>query len=161
MVEMLAADDISRIVQSYSDPLMRIAFTYMRNKSDAEDAVQTVFVKYLEKKPVFESAEHEKAWFIRVCINHCKNSLKSYWFSKSTALTDAGYGFSTQEQEVMDAILRLPVKYRSVILLHYFEGYGLDGIADILRQSRSTVGSQLHRARKLLKSMLKEEIDDD
>ena len=161
MIEMLAADDISRIVQSYSDSLMRIAFTYMKNKSDAEDTVQTVFMKYLENKPVFESAEHEKAWLFRVWINHCKNNLKSFWFSKSTPLCDAGYGFSTNEQELMDAILHLPVKYRSVILLHYFEGYSLDGIAQILTLSRSAVASRLHRARKLLKSLLKEDIDDD
>jgi RNA polymerase sigma factor (sigma-70 family) len=160
MAEMPAADDISQVVQSYSDLLIRIAFTYMKNKSDAEDAAQTVFMKYLEKKPAFESPEHEKAWFIRVCINHCKNSLKSFWFSKSASLTDAGYGFSAEEYEVMDAILRLPIKYRSVILLHYYEGYGIEQIAELLGQKSPTVASQLHRARKLLKSLLKEDIDE-
>jgi RNA polymerase sigma-70 factor (ECF subfamily) len=119
------------------------------------------FLKYLEKAPAFENEEHEKAWLIKVCINTCRNSLKSFWSRKTTGLNENLYGFSTEEYEVMDAVMRLPVKYRSVILLFYFEDYSIAQIAVILHQKESTIGSQLYRARQLLKPMLKEGLDDE
>ncbi len=87
--------------------------------------------------------------------------MKSFWFSKTTGLNENLYGFTTDEHEVMDAIMRLPVKYRSIILLFYFEDYSIAQIAEIMQQNESTIGSQLYRARQLLKPMLKEDIDDE
>lgn len=162
MNELLRTDDYFQcLVEKYSDMLIRIAYTYMKNSGEAEDTVQNVFLKYLEKKPAFEGEEHEKAWLIRVCVNLCKNSLKSFWFRKTTGLNDNLYGFNTEEYEVMDAVMRLPVKYRGIILLFYFEDYSIAQIAKIMQQSESTIGSQLYRARQLLKPMLKEDIDDE
>jgi RNA polymerase sigma-70 factor (ECF subfamily) len=162
MNELLCADDcIQLLVENYSDMLIRIAYTHMKNMSDAEDVVQSVFLKYLEKKPAFESEEHEKAWLIRVSINLCKNNLKSYWFRKTTGLDENLCDFAPEEYGVMDAIVRLPVKYRSILYLFYFEDYSIAEISSILKQKESTTGSQLHRARQLLKSILKEDIDDE
>lgn len=162
MEESLRTDDfLQHLVEEYSDMLIRIAFTYMKNVGEAEDAVQNVFLKYLEKRPAFESEEHEKAWLIRVCINMCRNNLKSFWSRKTTGLNENLYGFSTEEYEVIDAVMRLPLKYRSVILLFYFEDYSITQIAIILHKKESTIGSQLYRARQLLKPMLKEDIDDE
>jgi RNA polymerase sigma-70 factor (ECF subfamily) len=154
-------DCIQLLVEKYSDMLIRIAYTHMKNMSDAEDVVQNVFLKYLEKTPAFESEEHKKAWLIRVCINLCKNCLKTFWFRKTVELHDDMYGFTNEEHEVMETIVRLPVKYRSIIHLFYYEDYSIAQIASITRQKESTTGSQLYRARQLLKSMLKEEIDDE
>lgn len=162
MNESLRTDDfVQYLVEKYSDMLIRIAFTHMKNLGDAEDIVQSVFLKYREKKPSFENEEHEKAWLIRVCINFCKNNSKSFWFKKTTGLDDGMYSFNNQEHEVMNAVTRLPIKYRGVVLLFYFEDYSIAEIATILRQKNSTIGSQLHRARQLLKSMLREDIDDE
>ena len=162
MRESLRTDDFFQcLVEKYSDMLMRIAYTHMRNVGEAEDMVQNVFLKYLEKRPTFEGEEHEKAWLIRVCINLCKNTLKSFWLRNTTGLNENSYGFTTAEHEVIDAVMHLPVKYRSVILLFYFEDYSIGQIAEIMQRNESTIGSQLHRARHLLKSMLKEDIDDE
>lgn len=162
MDESLRTDDgIQRLVEKYSDMLFRIAYLHMKNKHDAEDAVQSVLICYLEKRPVFESDNHEKAWFIRVCINLCKNSLKTCWFRKRVELPENLYGFTPDEHDVMDAVMQLPLKYRSVVLLFYFEDYSIAEIAAILKRKETTVGSQLHRARLILKSMLKEDFENE
>ena len=162
MDESLRTDDFFQsLVEKYSDMLIRIAYTHMKSLGEAEDVVQNVFLKYLEKRPAFESEEHEKAWLIRVCTNMCRNNIKSFRFRKTTGLNENLYGFNTEEHEVMDAVMRLPVKYRSAILLFYFEDYSITQIAMILHQKESTIGSQLYRARQLLKPMLKEDIGDD
>ena len=71
--------NFERIVNSYADMLLRICMHYTNNISDAEDAVQAAFLKLVEKNIIFDSPEYEKAWLIRVCINLCKDSMKSSW----------------------------------------------------------------------------------
>lgn len=161
MEEARPVDDAERLVSEYADQLFRIAYCYMKNRSEAEDAVQTAFLRYLEKRPVFESEEHQKAWLIRVTVNICRNRLRSFWFRKTTALTENLFGFLPEESELLDAVTRLPIKYRSVIVLYYFEGYPLAQAAKILRVPEGTVGSRLQRARKRLKSMLGEECENE
>ena len=86
--ESLCADDFT-VIQRYSDMVYRLAFSLVKNKYEAEDIHQEVFVRYLCKKPLFESAEHEKAWFLRVTINLCKNLWKTAWKQKFTQLDEA------------------------------------------------------------------------
>jgi RNA polymerase sigma-70 factor (ECF subfamily) len=149
------------MIDRHADILIRICFTYMKNMSDAEDLAQDTFLKVIEKKPVFENFEHEKAWLIRVAINLCKNRLRTVWFKRTSPLDENACNFTQEESEVMGAVLELPAKYRSIILLFYFEEYSIKEIAGILRKNESTIGSQLHRARKLLKSKLMEDFDDE
>lgn len=162
MNESLRTNDlITEAIEKHSDTLIRVSFAYMKNMSDAEDMAHDAFLKLIEKKPSFESAEHEKAWLIRVTINLCKNRLKTAWFRKTIPFDDVSCDFTAKESEVMGAVLELPAKYRSIILLYYFEGYSIREIAGILSQKESTTGSHLHRARKLLKLILKEDFDGE
>lgn len=154
-------DFVIKVIEKYSDMLIRVSFSYLKNMSDAEDVTQEVFLKLIKNPPSFESEVHEKAWLIRVAINLCKNRLRTPWFRKTLPLCETTYDFTTKENEVISAVLELKVKYRSIILLFYFEGYSIAEIAGILGQKESTIGSQLHRARKLLKSKLKEDFDDE
>jgi RNA polymerase sigma-70 factor (ECF subfamily) len=154
-------DDIKFVIEKYSDMLIRISFTYMKNFSDAEDIAQEVFLKLMEKEPEFQNEEHEKAWLIRAVINCSKNRLKSSWFRKTLPLLEDRYEFTPKETEVMEEVLKLPAKYKSVIYLFYYEGYSISEIAGMLKQKESTVGSQLHRARGLLKSRLEEDFCDE
>lgn len=127
-----AKEHIIRVVEKYSDTLIRISFSYMKNMSDAEDLVQDVFLKLMQKKPSFENDEHEKAWLIRVTINLCKNRLKTTWFRKTVPLNEHIFNFTPKENEVMSAVLELPAKFRSITLLFYFEEYSIADIAAIL-----------------------------
>lgn len=152
-------EKIKEIVDKYSDLLLRIAFTYMKNISDAEDMVQEVFLKLVQDYPSFENDDHKKAWLIRVTINLCKNRLKSAWFRKTEPIYDTTLRFTDEEKFVMDAVMDLPSKYRGVILLYYYEGYSIKEISNILDIKESTISSQLQRARSQLKSKLKEDFD--
>ncbi|MFW2487530.1 RNA polymerase sigma factor [Clostridium chromiireducens] len=150
---------IHYLIEKYSDMLIRISYSYMKNLSDAEDITQDVFIKLLEKRPEFENAEHEKAWLLRIAINLSKDKLKSAYF-KNTAPLEGDFIDTTQkDDEIIQAVLSLPIKYRSIVLLYYYEDYSISEISNVLNIKESTVGSQLSRGRKLLKSILKEDFE--
>jgi RNA polymerase sigma-70 factor, ECF subfamily len=148
---------IPYLIETYSDMLIRISFSYMKNLSDAEDITQEVFIKLLEKKPSFENVEHEKAWLIRVAINLSKDKLKSAYFKNTAPLDGDFIDITKEDNEIIESVLTLPLKYRSIVLLYYYEDYSISEVATILSLKESTVGSQLSRARKLLKPILKED----
>ena len=109
--------------------------------------------------PVFENEDHQKAWLLRVAINLSKNRLKTSWFRKTTSLDNNIPLLTIEENDVLNAVQQLPVKYRSIIHLFYIEGYSISEVAAMLGRKGSTIGSQLHRARKMLKSKLEEDFD--
>ena len=150
--------EIERVVNEYATMLLRVAYSQLNNRTEAEDAVQEVLLKYMEKAPVFQSEEHEKAWLLRVTVNHCKNHLASAWFRKRADLDEGIPALDNEELEVVSAVAALPAKYRAVVHLYYFEGYSTKEIAEILHSRPNTVSSRLSRARALLANALKEEI---
>ncbi len=118
--------EINRAVDQYADMIRRICICHLKNASDTEDIFQTVFLKYLLYEGDFESAEHEKAWFIRVTVNACKDQMKSLFRRRTVSieeLTEEAASIPPEQCEVLDAVLALPAKYRDVIYLHYYEGY--------------------------------------
>lgn len=148
---------MQRVVEEYSSSLLRAAYSLLKNREDSEDAVQETFLRYMEKAPVFTSQEHEKAWLLRVAVNISKNHLSSAWFRKRTDLKEDIPALEQEEQEVLESVLKLPAKYRTVIHLYYYEGYSLSEISQILRSPLSTVTTRLSRARKKLAILLKED----
>lgn len=146
---------IENAVITYSQSLLKIAYTYMKSTADAEDIVQDAFIQYLRSAPEFDNDDHEKAWLIRVTINLCKNSLKSSWRTKRADL-DENLMSSLNEDEgfLLSEVLKLPEKFRTVIHLHYYEGYEIKEIAEIIGQNPSTVGVWLKRGRERLKKVL-------
>ncbi|OUS74880.1 RNA polymerase subunit sigma-24 [Paenibacillus sp. MY03] len=141
-------------VINYSDNLVKVAFSYLKNMSDAEEVAQDVFLAYLQSAPVFASGEHEKAWLIRTTINKCKNRLKSGWFRRRAAMPDNLGELPRDEHTVLQEVMSLDVKYRVPIHLHYYEGYSLEEIADMLHSKPATVGTWLARGRKMLRSVI-------
>ena len=150
--------EIERVVNEYATMLLRVAYSQLNNRAEAEDTVQEVLLKYMEKAPIFQSEEHEKAWLLRVTVNHCKNHLASAWFRKRADLDEGIPALDNAELEVVSAVAALPAKYRAVVHLYYFEGYATKEIAEILHSRPNTVSSRLSRARALLAKALKEEI---
>ena len=148
---------IEAVVRKYSPALLRAAFSVLRNTADAQDAAQEAFLKLLQKRPAFHDAEHEKAWLIRVTVNTAKNMLKTANRTEPLEKYDA---FVYQEHsETLNAVLSLPLKYRTVIHLYYYEGYSIKEIAAILEIPEATAGTQLARGREKLKTILKGEDD--
>ena len=156
---MFCSNNICDIIKFYKDTVYRIAFAHCKNVYDAEDITQEVFLRYLKSKKDFDSEEHLKAWLIRVTVNISKNLLRSAWFKKTVSISEHE-NLCAEEQtqpEIYQAVLSLPEKYRSVILLYYFEEYKVKEIAKILRRSETAVQTQLQRARAILKEKLKED----
>lgn len=149
------------MIQKYSDTVYRMAYSLAKNRYDADDIHQEVFVRYLSRKPVFENEEHEKAWFLRVTINLCRNLWKTAWKRKIVSWDVYESGTEEPEkgtkEEVIAAVKQLPQKYRIVIHLFYYEELSIAEISDVLRIRQSTVRTQLVRAREKLKGLLEEE----
>lgn len=146
-----------RAVERYADLIRRICFLHLKNRSDTEDISQNVFLKYLLYSGTFENEEHEKAWFIRVTVNACKDWIKSLLRHPTTpleVLSEELLAVTNDEQELLQTILSLPPKYKAVIYLFYYEGYSAVEIAKILGKNTNTVYSLMSRGRALLKDQL-------
>ena len=150
------------LAQRYMDTIFRLAFHYTKSQAEADDITQEVLLKLYRANKAFENEEHIKYWLLRVTINRCKSFFRSAWQRKTTGLEDdfPDTPFTPDETAVVEAVNRLPKKYRQVIYLYYIEGYATGEIAAILEMPQNTVLSQLARARKLLKTALKGEFDD-
>lgn len=141
----------------YADTVRRLCLIHLKNQADSEDIFQTVFMKYVLSSAVFESEEHEKAWFIRVTINACRDLLRSFFRSRTVPLEeliDLPEDAPPDTREVLGAVLELPEKYRDAVYLHYFEGYTAPEIGRIMRKNVNTVYSLLARSKKLLREKL-------
>ena len=150
--------EIERVVNEYATMLLRVAYSQLNNRAEAEDTVQEVLLKYMEKAPIFQSEEHEKAWLLRVTVNHCKNHLASAWFRKRADLDEGIPALDNAELEVVSAVAALPAKYRAVVPLILFRGLFHQRDCRDPAQPAYTVSSRLSRARALLAKALKEEI---
>ena len=140
------------VYSKYSDMLYRIALSHLLNKQDAEDAVHDVFIKYMNSVFSFFSEEHEKAWFIRVTVNHCHDMARKRKIRSHAPLEEAIHVFEEAGSgEITRQVLELEDIYKTPILLHYYEGYSVEETARILRISVSAVKMRLSRAREKLK----------
>lgn len=137
----------------YSDTVYRLAFARVKNKYDADDILQEVFLRFIKQKSKVNSEEHAKALLIRITVNCSNSMLSSNWFKKTEPLSET-LSVSQYESDTLEQVFQLSKKYRTVIHLHYYMGYSVDEIAEILKTKPSTVKSQLHRARKQLKTKL-------
>lgn len=148
------------LLTSYGNRILRLAYSYLHNMEDAEEILQDTLLQYLKAAPVFENEAHEKAWLFRVAGNLSKNRI-SYNNVRST--DELKETLAAEEREdlsfVWEAVKELPVAYREVIHLFYYEGCSTGQIAAILQQKESTVRSRLMRGRERLKLILKEGYD--
>ncbi len=146
-----------RLVERYSDMILRLSISYLKSRQEAEDVCQNVFMKYISTNIAFQSEEHEKAWIIRTTINACKDILKSAYHKKMVVTEEVWNGISQDEDafwEVREAVFALPIKYRIVIYLYYFEGYSAKEIAKMLGKTQNAVSLSLRRGRRKLREML-------
>lgn len=150
-------DYFSEAYEKYANTVFRLGLVWLNSRADAEDVVSDLFVKLMEKRPVFDSGEHEKAFIIRSAINLCKDFLRKRHFRHAAYEDGILTYFDAQEDiNLMEEILSLPPKYRAVIYLHYCQGYKTAEVATMLGLREGTVRSQLYRGRELLKTRLNE-----
>ncbi len=149
----------AKTYEAYVDMVWHIAIAYLKNQHDAEDAVQETFVRYLKSKKEFRSEEHKKAWLIVTVTNLCKDQLK-HWWKKRTTYEEYQAGVEKLHIDTtLMAVMELPDKYKTVIYLYYYQGYDSAEIAGILHKPKSTIRSNLSKAKQLLKEMIGGELE--
>ena len=157
---MRSDEDIRSAMGRHADTVRRLCVVHLKSYADTEDVFQTVFVRYARRDEPFESPEHERAWFVRVTINVCRDLLRSPFRRRTVPLdevleaVDPSCGGGSEAHEVLAAVLALPQKYREVIYLHYYEGYSAPEIARLLGRNVNTVYTNLTRARERLRDAL-------
>lgn len=154
---MRSEQDIRMAMDCHADMVKRISFMHLKNDADVEDVFQKVYLKYALYQGTFKTAEHEKAWFIRVTINCCKDLLKS-WFRQRVRsieeINEISVELKEEQNEVLEAIRNLPEKYRNVIYLFYYEGYSAVEIAKFMNKKENTIYTWLSRAKEELRQQL-------
>lgn len=157
---MRTEEEVNRAIEMYADTIKRICMIHLKNYADTEDVFQTVFLKYATNAVCFENEQHEKAWFIRVAINACRDVLRSF-FRKRTVSLESIMEMPDQippdNRDVLEAVLSLPEKYRNVVYLHYYEGYTAPEISRMLGKNVNTIYTHLTRSKKILREKLGEE----
>lgn len=154
---MRTEQEAEHAIELYADMIRRICLLHLKNHEDTEDVLQEVLLKYVLRSDVFESAEHEKAWFIRVTINSCKDLLKSLVRRRTVPLellSEESASVAPENLDIIEAVLALPERYKLVIYLHYYEGYTAKEIGRLLNKKENTVYSLLSRGREQLKQEL-------
>lgn len=150
--------DMERIIDTYGNMLFRICLVILCNEDDAEDVVQDTFIKYLTKSPTFQDSEHEKAWLITVATNQCKNMRRFNFIRKHIDISELNlYCKDSENYGLLDHLMKLPNKYKTVLLLHYVEGYKVDEIASLLSITLSAVKKRLQRGRELIRERYRKE----
>ena len=144
--------DVREAVIKYSDILYKVCIVILCNEQDVQDAIQDTFCRYLEKKPEFRDEEHEKAWLIKAATNICRDMIRFRIRHPKVCIDEVENTLAAPEQkEIFKELLELPVKQKTVIYLHYVEGYQIKEIADILGITESAVKVRLLRGRKQMR----------
>lgn len=149
--------DVEEAVMKYSDMLYKICIVILCNEQDVQDAIQETFCRYLEKKPVFRDAEHEKAWLIRVATNLCRDMLRFRVRHPKVCIDELEQTLEGPKQrETLRELLDLPVKQKTAIYLHYVEGYQIKEVADIMGTTEGAVKMRLRRGKEQMRLILAE-----
>lgn len=147
----------ARLMTDYGDNILRLAYSYLHNMSDAEDILQETLIQFLKTQPELTDPVKEKAWMLRVAGNLSKNRIK---YNKLRLTDELQESLASDHRDdlsyVWEAVKQLPDKYREVVHLFYYEGYATKEIADILGRNESTVRSDLKRGRERLRTILEE-----
>ena len=155
---MRSEQEVNRVIDQYSDTIRRLCMVHLKNYADTEDIFQTVFLKYALSSVSFQNGEYEKAWFIRVTINACKDLIKSFFRSHTVsldAIVEQPAKLPPDYRDILEAVLLLPPKYKDVVYLHYYEGYTAPQIGRILNKNVNTVYTLLTRSKQILREKLR------
>ncbi|MDK7669169.1 sigma-70 family RNA polymerase sigma factor [Cytobacillus oceanisediminis] len=157
---------ITSLIESYWVSVKKLAFTYVKDWVLAEDITQEVFIKCYKNLDQFRRESSYKTWLYRVTVNRCKDELKSKWFKtlwifeevkdkvgKNIASAEISYFKNYEETVISELVLALPVKYREVIILYYYEELSLEEIQILLGLNINTIKTRLRRGKMLLKKV--------
>ena len=158
-VSVLSFDELYEL---YATDVLRVSYYYLGDRQRAEDVTQDVFVRLISTRPKLLPGR-EKAWLLKVALNRCRDLWRGAWLKKVVLghpafelfPADDEIGRIAENTALAEAVNRLPAVFKEVVLLHYYQGYGVSEIASMLDISEGTVSSRLSRARSRLQNDLK------
>ncbi|HDR7277055.1 sigma-70 family RNA polymerase sigma factor [Bacillus cereus] len=162
-------DLIDEIMNKYGQEVLQLVYSYVNNKEVAEDLTQDIFVKCYKSLHTYKGNSNLKTWLWRIAINHCKDYLKS-WYNKKVIVTEYDFTYmgsqkesveqtviqNAEDRELTSAVMNLPIKYREVIYLFYYEELSIKEIAIVIEVKENTIKTRLKKAKELLKKGLEE-----
>ena len=160
-------EQLNRLVLLYEKDMLKLCFVYLRDMDLARDALQESFLKAYRYLDSYHGDASEKTWLTRIVINTCKDFRRSAWFrfSRQAVSTDSlPLSVPPPDEAHMDlmaSIMKLPVKYREVILLKYQQGLNNQEIAKLLHLSPMAVSKRMHQAYDRLKNLMEEGNDHE
>ncbi|SCC01049.1 sigma-70 family RNA polymerase sigma factor [Bacillus mycoides] len=172
-VEMFEIEDkedlIDEIMNKYGQEILQLVYSYVNNKEVAEDLTQDIFVKCYKSLHTYKGKSNVKTWLWRIAINHCKDYIKS-WYNKKVIVTEDESTYigsqkesveqtviqNAEDRRLASAVMNLPIKYREVIYLFYYEELPIKDIAIVIEVKENTIKTRLKRAKELLKKGLEE-----
>ncbi|WP_108671877.1 sigma-70 family RNA polymerase sigma factor [Peribacillus acanthi] len=167
-------DTLIWLMEEYGDMVIRLAYSYVKEKQLAEDISQEVFISCYQNLDTFQNKASYKTWLYRITLNKCKDFLKSWSYrnlyykdiissimSLKTDSTESGLIHTEEKDELFEKVLSLPIKFRELIILYYYEELTIHEISELLNIKSNTIKSRLHRARNILKISLQEEHIDE
>ena len=152
-----SASELEEVMGRYQTMVFRLAYSYTRSRSDAQDLCQEVFLRYFCSRPPFASEEHRRAWLLRVTVNRCKTHLTSWWVRRTVPLDDRIPMPEPEPLALDEALRQLAEKDRLVIHLFYYEECSTREIARMMRTTEGAVRTRLTQARQRLGDILKGE----
>ncbi|PWU70051.1 MULTISPECIES: sigma-70 family RNA polymerase sigma factor [Gracilibacillus] len=162
---------ITQLMDEYSDGILYLVYTYVKNRTIAEDLTQEIFLKCYEKLDQFHHQASLKTWLYRIASNHCKDYLRS-WHYRKVSLTEKIWDYIPSkskevEEEVIakhqgdnlsQAVMSLPIKYREIVFLHFYEELSFREISKVTTVNINTIKTRMKRAKEILKEKMKEEV---
>jgi len=156
------------IMELYGENLTKLAYSYVKDWGKAQEIIQDIFILCYEGYEQNHAINYFKPWIYRVAINKCKDSLRTSWVKrvvvnshlftsqKSNTISPEEYSITQEDSSILiNSVFALPIKYREVILLHYYEGLSVKEIAEVLNKNENTVKTRLKRAREIIKAKVK------
>lgn len=151
----------AELYERYATDVLRMCYFYLADRQKAEDVCQDVFVRLITTNPELQEGR-EKAWLLKVAMNRCRDLWRGAWLKRVVLGSPAfelvpapdEYGQMADQQAMMAAINQLPGMFKEVILLHYYQGYGISEIAEMMELPEGTISSRLSRGRKKLEAIL-------
>lgn len=155
--------EFNALARKNMNMIFRLAYSNLRSQTDADDVTQNVLLALYRSDKEFESEAHAKNWLAKVTINECRKIWRMPW-SRHENIDDYENSLEFEDdanRELFEAVMKLDKAKRTVVVLHYIEGYALKEIAQMLSLPIGTVGTRLSRARAELKDYLSEEGDSN
>ena len=162
----ISQEQFDFVYKEYAKELLQIAYGYTKNKEDSIDIMQNAYIEVLESNKRFESNEHIKYFLIRVTINESINFVKSYSKKKVLCNNDIIMNIpETKKDElpydISEIVNTLPEKYKTIIVLYYYDGMKIKDISKVLKMKESAVKKRLERARNLVKEIIERNYKND